>query len=153
MAKQLQVEQSIIIDRPQSEVYEYLKYVKNQNQFSVWNMADPQQKTSESGIDGTVGFIYSWDSQLKNVGAGSQEIKNMKEGEFMAYELRFERPMKNIAQSAFVLHPVQENQTKVTWNFKGPTKFPMSLFKFLFQKMLGKDMAKSLDNLKAKLEL
>ncbi|MBK8682406.1 MAG: hypothetical protein IPN31_10985 [Bacteroidetes bacterium] len=60
--------------------------------------------------------------------------------------------MKNTAQSKFIIESVSENQTKVSWDFRGPTKFPMSLFKGLIAKMLGKDIAKSLENLKAKLE-
>ena len=152
MGKEMLIEKSIIIDRPQNEVFNYLKYTKNQNQFSVWNMKDPNQKVSEKGTDGTVGFVYSWDSQNKNVGAGSQEIKKLVENETIEYELRFERPMKNIAKSKFVISEISGSQTQVTWDFRGPTKFPMSLFSGIFKKMLGKDISTSLENLKKKLE-
>jgi uncharacterized protein YndB with AHSA1/START domain len=153
MAKDLFVEKSILINRPRKEVFEYLKYSKNQDEFSVWNMKDPNRKVEEKGTDGTVGHIYSWDSATdKNVGAGSQEIKNLVGEEQIEYEVRFERPMKNTAAAKFVLGEVTKNQTKVTWDFSGPTKFPMSLFKSIFEKMLGKDLSKSLDNLKARLE-
>ena len=146
------IEKSIIIDRPKNEVFNYLKYIKNQNQYSVWNMKDPNQKVSEKGTDGTVGFVYSWDSQNKNVGAGSQEIIKLVDDETIEYELRFERPMKNIAQSKFVVSVISNLQTQVIWDFRGPTKFPMSLFSGIFKKMLGKDISKSLENLKKKLE-
>ena len=152
MGKEMLIEKSIIIDRPKNEVFNYLKYIKNQNQYSVWNMKDPNQKVSEKGTDGTVGFVYSWDSQNKNVGAGSQEIKKLVENETIEYELRFERPMKNIAQSKFVVSVISNLQTQVIWDFRGPTKFPMSLFSGIFKKMLGKDISKSLENLKKKLE-
>ncbi|MBP7400952.1 MAG: SRPBCC family protein [Chitinophagales bacterium] len=153
MAKDMHIEKSIIINKPKSEIFDFLKLIKNQNQFSVWNMKDPNQQTTEQGTDGTVGYIYTWDSKDKNVGAGAQEIKAITPGEIIEYELRFERPMKNTAQSKFLFESVSENQTKVIWDFRGPTKFPMSLFKGLIAKMLGKDLAKSLENLKAKLEL
>lgn len=152
MAKDMIIEKSVIIDKPKSEVFDFLKFIRNQNQFSVWNMKDPNQQTTEQGTDGTVGYIYTWDSKDKNVGAGAQEIKAIEEGEKIEYELRFERPMKNTAQSKISLESISENQTKVTWDFRGPTKFPMSLFKGLIAKMLGKDIAKSLENLKGKLE-
>lgn len=152
MAKEMIIEKSVVINKPRSEVFKFLKMSRNQNQFSVWNMQDPNQKTTETGTDGTIGYIYTWDSTNKNVGAGAQEIKSITENEKIEYELRFERPMKNIAQSKFTLESVSENETKVSWDFRGPTKFPMSLFKGIFAKMLGKDIAKSLDNLKAKLE-
>jgi uncharacterized protein YndB with AHSA1/START domain len=152
MAAELLVEKSVEIKRPKQELYDFLKICKNQDQFSVWNMADPSQKTSYQGVDGTEGFVYSWDSAVKNVGAGSQEISKLVEGECIEFALRFEKPMKNTGKSTFILAAINPSLTKVTWNFSGPTKFPMSLFKGMFQKMLGKDLAKSLENLKLLME-
>lgn len=152
MAKEMYIEHSIIIDKPQSDVYSYLKHLKNQDQFSVWNRRDPNQKTTSQGVDGTVGYIYTWDSEVKGVGAGSQEIKKLVDNALIEYELRFERPMENVAQSKFVLEKIADNQTKVIWDYKSPTSFPISLFSGIFKRMLRKDMAKSLENLKAKLE-
>ena len=152
MAKDMFIHKSIVIDKPRQEVYDYLKFSLNQNKFSVWNMTDPNQKVTTQGKDGTVGFVYTWDSENKNVGAGSQEIKALEEGERIEYELRFERPMKNVAKSEFHLMAINEDQTEVSWDFRGPTKFPMSLFKGIFQRMLGKDLAQSLENLKGVLE-
>ena len=103
MAREIEVEKSILIDKPKQAVYNYLKLTRNQENFSTWNMADPGKQTSSEGIDGTVGFIYSWDSKDKNVGAGSQEITGLVEGDCIEYALRFERPMKNIATSKFIL--------------------------------------------------
>ena len=152
MASRMFVEKSIQVNKPQQKIFDFLKYCKNQEQFSVWNMADPQKKTSTVGTDGAVGFVYSWDSKDKSVGAGSQEIKKLEAPSLIEYELRFERPMKNIASSEIELTSLSNTQTTITWRFSGPTKFPMSLFKGIFQKMLGKDLAKSLDNLKQLLE-
>ena len=148
MAKDMLVEKSVIIDKPLAQVFDYLRYTMNQNNFSVWNMKDPGKKTEVSGVDGTVGFIYSWDSKDKSVGAGSQEITSITEGKSITYKLAFERPMKNVAQSGFYLRDLGNEQTEVKWEFRGPTKFPMSLFKGFLQNMLGKDMDKSLTNLK-----
>lgn len=148
----MQIEKSIEINKTKKEVFDFLKFTTNQNQFSVWNMKDPSQKVTQKGVDGSIGFVYSWDSEDKSVGAGSQEIKGLTEGEKIQYELRFERPMKNVAFSQFLLKEIAPGKTQVTWDFKGPTKFPMSLFTPIFKNMLGKDMSKSLDNLKNKLE-
>jgi hypothetical protein len=152
MAKGMNIGKSVVINRPANEIFEYLRFVKNQDEFSVWNMRDPEQKVSTQGTDGQPGFIYSWDSKDKSVGAGSQELINLVDGQKIEYELRFERPMKNTSQSFFTINPVSPVQTEVSWNFHGPSKFPMSLFKGIFQKMLGKDMSQSLQNLKEKLE-
>ena len=152
MAKEMIVEKSIIIDKPVQEVYDFLKITRNQETFSVWNMKDPAKETTTEGTDGTVGFRYVWNSKNKSVGAGSQRITKMAEGHRIDYELAFERPMKNTGTSAFILGSVSADQTRVTWDFRGPTKFPMSLFAGLFKKMLGKDIVQSLENLKQKME-
>jgi uncharacterized protein YndB with AHSA1/START domain len=152
MAKEMQLEKSIIINQPSQSVFAYLKLTMNQEYFSVWNMTDPNKATTTNGIDGTVGFVYSWDSKNKNVGAGSQKIIGISEGNKIEYEITFLRPMKNIGNSSFTIESINDTQTKVTWDFKCPTKFPMSLFKGMFQKMLGKDISKSLENLKNNLE-
>ncbi|MGG9972030.1 SRPBCC family protein [Ferruginibacter sp. SUN002] len=152
MAKEMIIEKSIVINKPQQEVFQFLKFIRNQDSFSVWNMKDPNKKTSSEGTDGSVGFIYSWDSKDKSVGAGSQQITKIIDGSRIEYELIFLRPMKNTGTSKFIIEPLDDNQTKVIWDFRGPTKFPMSLFKGIFQKMLGKDILQSLENLKTHLE-
>lgn len=150
--KEMLVEQSVTINKPRQQVFEYIRHIKNQDDYSVWNMSDPNKRTTYTGTDGQPGFIYTWDSDNKNTGAGAQEIKNIVPGESISCELRFERPMKNVAQSTMTSQSVTPTQTKVSWKFEGPTKFPMSIMTPLFKNMLGKDMQKGLDNLKAVLE-
>ena len=152
MAKEMVVEKSVIIHKPAKEVFNLLKITKNQELFSVWNMKDPDKETTSAGTDGTLGFTYTWNSKNNSVGAGSQKIITLIEGELIEYELKFERPMKNTGLSKFIIQSLNNDQTKVTWVFLGPTKFPMSLFKGIFQKMLGKDIIQSLENLKILLE-
>ena len=152
MAKDMIIEKNISINKNVNDVFSFLKQTKNQDRFSVWNMKDPNMKKDYSGTDGTKGFVYSWDSKDKNVGAGSQEIKNISEGNRIDYELRFLRPMQNTATSSFILNKTDDNNTSVTWTFQCPTKFPMSLFSPIFKNMLGKQLNQSLQNLKALLE-
>ena len=152
MAKEMVIEQSVVIRKSQKEVYDFLKFARNQDHFSVWNLKDPNRKISSNGSDGQVGFVMTWDSSDKSVGAGAQEIKKLQNDGLIEYEIRFKRPMKNIAQAKFVINPDGNDRTHITWVFQSPTKFPMSLFKGMVQKMLGKDMAQSLENLKRKME-
>ena len=152
MAKEMMIEKNVSINKNISDVFNFLKQTKNQDQFSVWNMKDPNMKKNYSGVDGTKGFVYSWDSKDKNVGAGSQEITNISEGSRIDYELRFLRPMQNTAVSSFILNKTGENNTSVTWTFRCPTKFPMSLLTPIFKNMLGKQLNTGLQNLKELLE-
>ena len=148
----MKIERTVSIQKNTREVFGFLKQTKNQDRFSVWNMKDPNSKKTYSGVDGTVGFIYTWDSADKNVGAGEQEITGMSEGSRIEYELRFARPMQNIATSNFVLSNLGDSSTDVTWTFQSPGKFPMSLLTPIFKIILGKQMNQSLQNLKALLE-
>jgi hypothetical protein len=148
----MKIEKSIEINRSSKLVYEYLKMTKNQDNFSVWNMTDPDMKKKYQGSDGMVGFIYSWDSTNKNVGAGEQEITGIDEGKSIEYALRFTRPMQNTGKTKFEIISKGEEISSVFWIFDSPSKFPMSLFSPIFKKMLGKDIEKGLINLKAILE-
>src|SRR3569832_877869 len=117
-------------------------------------MTDPQMKKMLTGMDGTTGFIYAWNSNDKNVGAGAQEIITLQEVERIDYELRFERPFKNTAYSSLITSTVSSNETEVIWTFHGTLAYPMNLLHVLLNlsQLLGKDLEKSLLNLKHLLE-
>lgn len=148
----MKIEKSIEINRNSKVVFDYLRITKNQDNFSVWNMADPNMNKKHQGIDGTIGFIYSWDSSMKNVGAGEQEITGIQEGKSVDYKIRFFRPMQNTGTSKFQINSSGNESSLVTWIFESPSKFPMSLFSPVFKVMLGKDIKKGLLNLKNILE-
>jgi hypothetical protein len=148
----MKIEKSLDITRSSKEVFDYLKFTKNQDNFSVWNMTDPSMKKTYQGTDGTVGFVYCWDSANKNVGAGEQEITEIEEGKSIGYEIRFFRPMQNTGISSFLINSKGKNLTNVLWTFESPSKFPFSLLSPIFKRMLGKDLEKGLGNLKVLLE-
>lgn len=148
----MKIEKSIEIKSNSKLVFDYLRLTKNQDNFSVWNMADPNMKKTHKGTDGTVGFLYSWDSEMKNVGAGEQETTGIEEGKSIDYTVKFYRPMQNTGKIRFQITSLGEERTSVAWIFDSPSKFPMSLFSPIFKKMLGKDLVKGLNNLKGILE-
>ncbi|MDQ3683867.1 MAG: SRPBCC family protein, partial [Bacteroidota bacterium] len=78
--KEYTVERDITINKPKQEVFNYVKYLKNQDNYSKWVRTDPAMKKDFRGTDGTVGFVYAWDGN-KKAGKGEQEIKNIMEGE------------------------------------------------------------------------
>jgi hypothetical protein len=148
----MKIEKSIEINKSSDLVFDFLRMTKNQDNFSVWNMSDPNMKKNHQGMDGTIGFIYSWDSPMKNVGAGEQEITGIVQGKSIDYTIRFFRPMQNTGKSQFQIAGFGDGGALVTWIFDSPSKFPMSLFSPIFKRMLGKDIEKSLINLKSILE-
>ena len=148
--KDYDVEKEIVIDKPRQEVFNYIKFLKNQNNYSKWATMDPGMKKEYRGADGTVGFVSAWDSDQKEVGKGEQEIKKITDGKRIDYELRFIKPFESTEQTYMATDAVSENQTKVKWGFNGRMNYPMNLMLLCMnmEKMVGDDLQTGLNNLK-----
>jgi uncharacterized protein YndB with AHSA1/START domain len=148
------VEREVTINKPKHDVFAYVKYLKNQNNYSKWASMDPHMKTSFSGTDGTPGFVSAWESQKDGVGKGEQEIKKITEGERIDYELRFMEPIASTEQAYMITEAVDNNHTKVKWGFAGRMKYPMNLMCLVMNmdEMVGPDFEQGLTNLKAIME-
>ena len=148
------IESSIIIHKPKQQVYDYIKLLKNQDHYSKWVMADPAMRKTFTGTDGTIGFIYAWESENKQVGQGAQEIIRLTEGESMDCEVRFIKPFTGTSYTTFETKTISPKQTDVKWIFKGTKNYMMKVMHILFnlQKVLKKDMDTSLATLKNILE-
>lgn len=154
LSKEYVIEREVIINQPHQQVFDYIKLIRNSENWSKWVMMDPNSKKTFKGTDGTVGFVYGWESDNKNVGQGEQEITAIKEGERVDYELRFIKPFENKSTAAMTTERISDNQTLVKWYFMGERGFTMKLMHLLLklEKMLGTDMVISLNNLKGVLE-
>lgn len=148
------VERKIVINKPKSEVFEYLKFLKNQDNFSKWATMDPDMKKSYRGKDGTVGFVSAWESTNEDVGQGEQEIEKITEGERIDYELRFIEPFESTEKAYMTTTTVAENQTAVTWGFTGHMAYPSNIWLLFlnFEEMIGGDLQTGLEKLKSELE-
>jgi hypothetical protein len=152
MEKETNIFSEIIINRSKSDVFNYVKLLKNQEKYSKWVMADPNVILIYKGTDGTVGFTSSWNSKLKNVGSGKQEITNIKEGERYEVEIRFKKPFKGVNHATTTTQAISDNQTRVVTTFNSKTPFPMNIMLPMIKKMLQKDMDETCANLKRVLE-
>ena len=145
------VERAVTINKPKEEVFNYVKYLKNQDNYSKWVMIDPNMKKDFKGTDGTAGFIYAWDGNSK-AGKGEQEIKNIQEGERVDVEVRFIKPFAGVATTPITTESISPDQTKVTWAMHGKSGYPMNFMNLFLDKVLGKDLETSLATLKGVLE-
>lgn len=154
LKKEYVVIREVIVKKPKTTVFEYIRLLKNQNEYSVWATMDPNMKKEFKGIDGTAGFVSAWDSQDKNVGKGEQEILKVTDGERIDYEIRFIKPFESTSYASMSAFSVTENQTQVQWVFNGKMKYPMNLMLLFMnmEKMIGSDLQKGLQNLKTLLE-
>jgi Polyketide cyclase / dehydrase and lipid transport len=150
--KDFALEKQITVNKPKAAVFNYLKLIKNQEQYSVWVMKDPNIKMVYTGTDGTVGFTSSWTSEDKNVGIGAQEIVSLKEEESMEVEIRFKKPFEATNYARTIITAVSATETKVTTTFLGKHKFPMNIMNLCMEKFVGKDMQQNLVNMKARIE-
>ena len=66
--KEYGVERQVVILKSRTEVFNYIKLLRNQDNFSVWATRDPGMKKEFRGTDGTVGAISAWDSESDEVG-------------------------------------------------------------------------------------
>src|ERR1700741_2087822 len=103
MKREHYVKREIIINAPRQKVFDYIRLLKNQDEFNKHAMTAPDRKREFKGTDGTVGYIYSW-SGNKSAGVGEKEIKNIVEGKKIEAEIRFVKPM------AAVGHVIMETE-------------------------------------------
>ncbi|RIA10088.1 polyketide cyclase/dehydrase/lipid transport protein [Flavobacteriaceae bacterium MAR_2010_72] len=151
--KSYDVSRSIEINRPLEDVFDYLKYIKNQNDWSPWKQKDPNMKQEFLGTDGEVGFISKWEGN-KNVGTGEQEITQIIPNKRIDTELRFLKPWKSASNGYLITSDLGNNSTKVEWGFSGNNPVPFNIFMlfFNFEKAVGKDFEEGLTSLKEVLE-
>ena len=154
MPRDYAVEREITINKPVDSVFNYVRYLKNQNEFSVWANIDPKMKSTYTETDGSVGAIAAWESDVKDVGVGEQEITKITEGKRIDFALLFKEPMNDTAVGFMSTEAVSKNQTKVKWGIKGVFPYPMNIMMPMMKmdEMIGKDFSEGLKNLKAILE-
>ncbi len=145
------VKRDIVINAPVAKVFNFLKLLKNQDKFNKWAQTDPDRNWQYKGIDGTEGFIISWNGN-KKAGEGEKEIIKIIDGKRIETQIRFIRPMAMVADVIMETESLSDHQTKVSLINTGTLKYPMNLFIPLAEKNFPKDMDTSLMVLKSILE-
>lgn len=148
--KDVVVMREVTINQPRDKVFEYVKYLKNQQNYSVWDTIDPNMERSYSGTDGEVGFVYSWKSQNPEVGIGEQEILAIEPEKRIEYALRFKEPFEGISDVYLEFESLNESKTKVKWAFEERYDYPKNILLWIIDldQMLGQNFEDGLNNLK-----
>ncbi|GLU44439.1 SRPBCC family protein [Allomuricauda sp. NBRC 101325] len=151
--KTYNVSRTIEISKSKAEVFNYLKFLKNQDEWSPWGKRDPNMQKKFTGKDGEVGAISYWKGN-KEVGEGEQELSKIVEGERIESQLRFLKPWKSTSDAYLVTEEIDEQRTRVIWGFSGNNQFPMSIMMLFMNmdKMIGKDFEEGLASLKEIME-
>ena len=150
---EFEVERSVVIDKPSDEVFEFVRYLENQNSYSVWVQRDPGIRIEYRGTDGSIGAVSAWEGN-EEAGRGEQEIVGMFEGERIELELRFFEPFESTSYVFKSTEPISENQTSVTWGMSGSMPRPLNLMLLFYNmgELIGADYEAGLNNLKTILE-
>ncbi len=146
------VEREIVVDQPKDVVFEYVKHIKNQNDWGPWFKQDPAMHQESTGTDGTPGFVTRWKSET--MGVGEQEIMNIVPDEKVHTQLRFIEPFESSADAYLTTVSMGDSQTKVKWAFNTQMPRPLNIM-LLFVDMdglIGKDFEEGLASLKDILE-
>lgn len=151
--KEYIIKREVTVNRPQHDVYEYLRFLKNHRVFNAWFLKDPNMKETSRNTDGQPGYILSYEGN-KDLGSGEQKLIDLIPDKKIDIELRFIKPFKSTSRTPYELASVGNSQTKVTWTMEGKMNYPanIALIFINMDTFLGKDVQKSLDNLKATLE-
>lgn len=154
LPKQMSSERSIIINKPQEEVFNYLVLLKHHGEFSKWAEMDPNAVNTYRGTDGEVGFVHAWKGDPETVGEGEQEIVEIVPMSKISYALRFKTPFESEASATFTIEAAENNQTRVVWGFSGDTPYPFNVLTKMMnmEGEIGKDYEYGLNKLKARLE-
>jgi hypothetical protein len=151
--KDFAAEKEVVINKPKQEVFNYVKYLKNQDNYSAWAKMDPNMKKEFRGTDGTEGFVSAWEGN-SDVGKGEQKIVKITDGQRIDYELHFIEPFESTSPAYMITEEVSPAQTKVKWGMSGSMSYPFNVMG-LFMNMsetVGKDFQTGLDNLKVIME-
>lgn len=145
------VSESIEIEKPAQVIYDDLIQFPNWENWSVWDQMDPNMVNEYFETMGEIGSYNSWVSEDPMVGAGRQELVELREGEYLKLKMDFEA-WPGTKYAAFTL---DENNgiTTVTWTYEGSkTPFFLNFMNSSIETMLSKSYKDGLSNMKAYIE-
>jgi len=107
---QQHVERSLQIDAPAALIQPFFTTPRKFNQWSPWANIDPEARFSYSGPDNGVGAKMTWNSEDRDVGSGTQEVKSVSDERVDVF---LDFGDQGVADVYYLLEP-NETGTKVT---------------------------------------
>ena len=142
-------EKSILIQAPRARVWDHINSLSAINRWNPWLDRDPDLHQELTGMDGTPGATYSWDSKVANVGAGRQTILVVTGPTEITTRIQFIRPFKGLAESYIRLEE-ERGATRAAWGIESSTPYSMNIIKLfgVIKKNMDRDFGKGLRKLK-----
>lgn len=145
------VERSIVINKPQAELFSVLNTHKNFNDWSPWFSRDTTMQIIFSGPESGTGAKFSWISSVKSVGTGSMEITSSKPDSVIRQVLTF---MDKGNSNASYLLSEEGGGTRLVWtlDIEAGANPLLRIMGAFMDKVVGEDFEKGLAKLKAIVE-
>lgn len=147
------VAREIRIAAPPEAIFPFLDDFRKSQLWSPYETKDPDMKRTLSGPERGPGARYAWDGD-RNVGKGSLVITDSVPPLRVGLDLSMVAPMKVNHQVAYMLEPVGDGATRVTWTMEGRAPLVAKILHVFcnMDRMVGSDFERGLANLKALVE-
>ena len=146
-------EKEISINAKSSEVYNFLKFLRNQSKFNHWYISNNDYTNDFTGEDGTTSAVFRWESDNYYLRSGTQTIKKMNYPETIQIDIATDGPY-NITGAQFFHLNEQNGVTNLTWkiNVRFPFPYNIIILSDDFEKKLNNSIEISFQNLRKELE-
>ena len=143
------VQRAASIKAPPEIIFALINDFKRWDAWSPWEKKDAAMKRSYGAATSGKGATYAWEGN-KEVGQGRMEIVESSPPSKVTLKLDFLKPFETHNSVEFTLEP-QDGATNVAWAMQGDTPyFGKIIHVFInMDRMVGKDFAAGLANLKA----
>jgi effector-binding domain-containing protein len=142
------VERHITIDANIDQVFPEIANFKKWPNWDPWYSKDTLQNRKYNGRFGDKTYGYTWRSDSKDVGAGEINVTAIEGKNRINFHLVFDdNGSKDEADGYFVLSEMND-QTRVSWSLVSKMSYPLKLFNYFIDGMLGPDFKQGLENLK-----
>ena len=145
------VERTKTIDAPIELVYQKVNDFKTWPSWSPWLYKDPTTKLSYEDITSGPGAAYSWESDHKDVGAGTMETTEAVQNSSLTQKITFSKPWEQSSTIYWSFKPT-EGGTEVTWGMQGEMPFMARYMASKMDSYVGPDYEKGLAKLDSVLQ-
>jgi hypothetical protein len=151
--KNYSFEKTISVKSKSSEVYNFLKFLKNQKKFNHWYLQNNDYTNIFLGEDGTTSAVFKWESDNYYLRSGKQVLKEMNYPESIQIEILTDEPYSIGGTQYFYLSETK-GETNITWKIDIHFPFPYNIVMLSddFEKNLNESMSISFKNLRKELE-
>ena len=144
LPSEVTVERSMVIEAPDSVVYDYITDFTQRANWDPWLETEPGAKTTLKEITKGVGAGYSWEGEV--IGSGQMVIDEVEKNRSVKSTVMFFSPQEGKGKAEWLLEPA-DGGTNLTWKFHAEMDYPIGrFFGIMMDGMMGPSLEKGLEN-------